>query len=570
VLAALASALALIASVAVVGGGEAVDMALWSPAPYAELTLHLDVLGAAFAAIIAGTALCASLFGSQYAHHSRTDHAAYPLFILSMILVVSAANVYSFLVFWEAMALTSFILVLGDGTPRPRRHAAIVYLLMTHTASAFAVGSFFIISHGSFGSSEFSSMTVPASARDASLAFLFAVVGFGTKAGLVPLHVWLPRAHPVAPSHVSAVMSAAMVTTGIYGLTRLTFDFLGPGEVWWGLLLMGLGSVSAVLGVLYALMERDMKRVLAYSTVENVGIVFIALGAAVALRAEGEQALAAVALLAAVMHAMNHAWFKTLLFLAAGSVQRATHSLNLDLAGGLARRMPITAAATLAGSLAIAGLPPLNGFAGEWFLLRGLTGAISSDAGEVSRLVAAGALAALALTSGLAVACFVRFYGMAFLGLPRSANVAAARESGALMYGVLGALALGCIVTGLGAAYIAEWLDAVPREVVAASAADVHAGHELTLQTGGAFSPVVVGAVLVVLAPLPWLLARLLFGRVRRQAGPIWATGIDFEPAMQYTATSFSKPIRLFFQKVLLPERTIDVATTAHPRCRGW
>jgi hydrogenase-4 component B len=539
--------------------GQPLDIALWSPAPYAELRLHLDGLGATFGVIIAGTALCASLFGSQYAHHSRTDDAAYPLFILSMLLVVSAANVYSFLVFWEAMALTSFILVLGDGTPRPRRHAAIAYLLMTHTASAFAIAALFLIANGSSGSTEFASMMAPSSTSAASLAFLFAVVGFGTKAGLVPLHVWLPRAHPVAPSHVSAVMSAAMVTTGIYGLTRVTFDFLGPGEVWWGLLLMGFGSVSAVLGVLYALMERDMKRVLAYSTVENVGIICIGLGAAVALRADGEQQLAAAALLAALVHAMNHAWFKTLLFLAAGSIQRAAHTLNLDLAGGLARRMPLTGAATLVGSLAIAGLPPLNGFAGEWLLLRGLTSAISSEASDIARLVAAGSLAALALTSGLAVACFVRFYGIGFLGLPRSENVAAAKESGALMYGVLGVLALGCVVTGLSAPYIAEWLDAVPREVIASSVAGVRARHEIALETGGSLSPALIGAALIMLAPLPWLLARLFFGHVGRQAGPIWATGVRFGPAMQYTATSFSKPVRLFFRQVLLPERSIDV-----------
>ena len=334
-LSAAASALALVAAADVVATSGAATLTLWKPSPYAALDLRLDPLGGVFMAIVAGVALASSVFGTGYARHRLIDDLVYPLFILTLLLVTCSANVYTFLVAWEGMALTSFVLVLGDGATS-RRQAAILYLVMTHVATVFVAASFFIIAREA-GSTDFSAMSgVSLSVPMASLAFLFAVAGFGTKAGLIPLHIWLPRAHPVAPSHVSALMSAAMVKTGLYGIARVSLVFLGPGEPWWGIALMSAGAVSAVLGVLYALMERDIKRILAYSTVENVGIIAIGLGAAIALRAEGRDALAGAALTAALLHATNHAWFKTLLFLSAGSVQRAAQTLNLDRLGGLA------------------------------------------------------------------------------------------------------------------------------------------------------------------------------------------------------------------------------------------
>jgi hydrogenase-4 component B len=422
----------------------------------------------------------------------------------------------------------------------------------------FVAASFFIVARES-GSTDFAEMDgsglpVPL----ASLAFLFAVAGFGTKGGLIPLHIWLPRAHPVAPSHVSALMSAAMVKTGMYGIARVGLVFLGPGEAWWGILLMSLGAISAVLGVLYALMERDMKRILAYSTVENVGIITIGLGAAVALRAEGRDVLAGAALTAALLHATNHAWFKTLLFLSAGSVQRAAHTLNIDRLGGLARAVPATGAATLVGSLAIAALPPFNGFAGEWMLFRTLIGAGAAADGDAVRLASLIVVGALALTGGLAVACFVRLFGIAFLGLGRTPEATDAREPAPIMAGMLALLAFGCLATGIASAWIVRWLQSVPDTVLGAAASREDGGR-LVLGSGGSFSPVVVAGALIILAPLPWLLTRVVFGANRRGRGPIWSTGVVFRPTMQYTGTSFSKPLRLFFGRVLLPERQIDV-----------
>ncbi len=558
VLSALASALALAAATEVVAAGNVAALTLWEPSPYAALELRLDPLGGVFAAIVAGVALASSVFGIGYARHRLIDDLTYPLFILTLLIVTGAGNVYTFLAAWEGMALTSFVLVLGDGAGA-RRPAATLYLVMTHIATVFVVAAFFIVARAS-GSTDFATMSgTSLSVPMASLAFLFAVAGFGTKAGLIPLHIWLPRAHPVAPSHVSALMSAAMVKTGVYGIARVGLVFLAPGEAWWGIVLMSVGAISAVLGVLRALMERDMKRILAYSTVENVGIITIALGAAIALTAEGQDALAAAALVAALLHATNHAWFKTLLFLAAGSVQRAAHSLNIDRLGGLARAMPATGAATLVGSLAIAALPPFNGFAGEWMLLRALIGAGSGTGGDAVRLTALIAVGALALTGGLAVACFVRMFGIAFLGLARTPEATEAREPAPIMAGVLGLLALGCVATGVAAAWIVRWLQSVPEGVMGAPAAHVNHGGQLTLAAGGSISPVVIAIVLIALAPLPWLVAQTLFGSNRRTRGPVWSTGVVFRPTMQYTGTSFSKPLRLFFGRVLLPERQIDV-----------
>lgn len=558
-IAALASALALIAAVAVVAQDSLIEFTLWSPAPYAQLAVRLDPLGAVFAAIIGGVGVAACVFGTGYARPRQLDDAVFPLFLLAMLLVAAAANVYTFLAGWEGMALMSFMLVLGDGSPRPRRQAAILYLVMTHVATVLVAAAFFIVAREA-GSTTFTEMDHTGLSRPlASLAFLCAVVGFGTKAGLVPFHVWLPRAHPVAPSHVSALMSAAMVKTGLYGLIRVSFGFLAPGEPWWGMLLMAVGGASAVLGVLWALMEHDIKRILAYSTVENVGIITVALGAALTLRAEDHPALSAAALAAALLHATNHAWFKTLLFLAAGSVQRAAHTLNLDRTGGLLRRMPFTGAAVLVGCLSIAALPPFNGFAGEWMVLRSLVDLGASDGGDASRLVGLATLGGLALAGGLAVACFVRLFGIAFLGLPRSEDAEAATESGAAMYVVLGALAVGCVATGLAAPWIIRWFEPIPIALIGSQGATAER-ERLTFASGASLSPAVIAGVLIVLAPLPWVAARVFYGAGRRAQGPVWATGMRFRPSMQYTGTSFTKPIRLFFSRVLLPERRIEVS----------
>lgn len=556
---AAASLTALVTFTWILADGDTVQFRLWSPAPSLDLFWRMDALGAFFGATIALVGLSASVFAVRYSHRRQLDDGLYPLFLLSMLGVAGAGNVFTFFVMWELMALTSFLLVLGNGDGHQRRVAALLYLGMTHVATVLAVASMLLLANhaGGQGFEQLGSAQPGPSART-SLALMLALVGFGTKAGLVPLHIWLPRAHPVAPSHISALMSAAMVATGIYGIARVDLDFLGPGEAWWGIAVMAAGAVTAVLGVLYALMEHDIKRCLAYSTVENMGIAVLALGTAVAFRAAGQDEFAAAALVAALVHTLNHAILKSLLFLAAGAVQQTAHSLDMDRLGGLIRIMPVTAGATLVGALGLAAVPPLNGFVGEWMLARSLISLAGAGATVGTRLAAAGSLALLALTAGLALACFVRLFGMTFLGLPRSESPAAG-DAPALMRLPLVALAVAAVAAVAGAAPLVRLLRAVPEQLMPGAGPGVDHAHRLTLSGGGSFSAPVVAVLLLVLAPLPWLALRAAFGPVRRSRGPIWATGSTFAPGMQYTATSLAKPVRLFFRRVLLPERSVRV-----------
>ena len=291
--------------------------------------------------------------------------------------VLGASNAFAFLLAWESMALLSALLVVGLRPSRSVASAGYLYLAMTHVATAALLMAFAVLAGACGGRLDFEAWraaapTLAPLVRDG--AFLLALAAFATKAGAVPVHSWLPRAHPVAPSHVSAVMSGIMIKTGIYGLMRIAVDLLGGGADWWGVLILGLGAVSAVLGVLYALMQHDLKRLLAYHSIENIGIILIGLGSALILRAHGAGGLAALALAAALFHSINHAVFKTLLFLGAGAVVHATNLRDLNHLGGLARSMPATALAFGIGAAAISGLPPLNGFASEWLVFQGLLG----------------------------------------------------------------------------------------------------------------------------------------------------------------------------------------------------
>ena len=383
---------------------------------------------------------------------------------------------------------------------------------MTHAATVFVAAAFFFIAHDA-GSQEFARMSAAGGAMSrtaASVAFLFAAAGFGTKAGLVPLHIWLPRAHPVAPSHVSALMSGAMVNTGLYGIMRVSLDFLGPGEEWWGVVLIVVGSVSAVLGILYAVTEHEMKRVLAFSTIENMGIITVGIGVALTFQAHGLETLAAAALTAALLHLLSHSVIKGALFLAAGSVQRSAHTLDLDRLGGLSRRMPATAAVTLVASLAIVGLPPLSGFPGEWLLFRSLLALGQLDSGTIAPLAGLAALGAIALTGGLALACFVRLYGVAFLGLSRSPEAAQANEVSLSMRLPVFALGAAALLGGVAAPLVVHVVRPAARSLFAEPGVHIEAAHRLTAPAGGSLSLLAVAAVLGLAGTTAWLALRLL------------------------------------------------------------
>jgi hydrogenase-4 component B len=544
----------------------------WAVTPAARFTFRLDPLAAFFLLVISASAIAAVWYGAGYlaaAHDAgqaprwATD-ACLSLFLASMSLVVLADNVITFLVAWELMSLVSFFLVIGSGDNPASRRAGYIYVVMTHIGTGFLLLAFLVLlRHG--GGPDFETFRASATSLtgwERDVVFLLALVGFGTKAGLIPVHVWLPRAHPAAPSHISAIMSGVMVKTAIYGLLRVLWEFTDAGPGWWGWLLILLGATSAVLGILYALMERDLKRILAYSTVEHIGIIVVGLGTAFMLDRGGQAELAALALIATLVHLFNHSIFKSLLFLVAGAVQTATGTRDLEQLGGLVRGMPRTSVWFVVGALSIAALPPLNGFAGEWLLFQSLLGLATSGNGVSVATLAALALAALALTGALALACFVRAVGVGFLAQPRSAQARAAREVSGSMQAGMALLAAACLGLGLFPVALFEALRPVTRMLVATTAEP-----QLGLQgrllnpdgVGGSYAPVAVVAGLLVLGVTPWLLARLWLGAGRSRVSPTWVCGVILEPRMQYSATAFAKPIRLIFQALIRPQRSIEL-----------
>jgi hydrogenase-4 component B len=554
------------------------------PLPGVALAVRIDALSAYFVVVIAAISCCVAIYAAGQAGRAPDQHAGdvpsgdhardqalvdrllsagYALFVVSMLAVVTAANAFTFLVAWECMSLLSFGLVISQHQRRDVRTAGWVYFVMTHVATAAILGAFLVLfrATGSFVFADWSAAarTLPLSSR--SLVFLLALVGFGTKAGMIPLHIWLPRAHPVAPTPISALMSGVMIKTGIYGLVRIGMDILGPGPAWWGLLVVVLGAVSAVLGVLYALMEHDLKRLLAYHSVENIGIILLGVGVALLGRAVGQPAVAALGLAAALFHVLNHATFKALLFLGAGAVDEVTHTHDMEHLGGLIRLMPVTALFFLVGSAAISALPPLNGFASEWLTFQALLlGGMRSASPLLSvPLLFAGAM--LALTGALAVACFVKAFGLTFLALPRGHRAAAGpvrvRETGTLQLVAMGLLSAGCVALGLLAGPVVATLGPITRALTGAEAPAL--GFTLLPSAAGArLNSPGIALALIVLTPLPWLLARLLAGPVRSRRGETWACGNTLLPINEYSATGFAKPIRLMFAGVIRPWRSVD------------
>ena len=438
-------------------------MSIDGPLPGLVLTWQVDGLSMFFGLVILSISAVTTVFAVGHAgQHDGFPGSGllYLLFILAMLAVVVAGDGFTFLLAWETMSLASFALVLTDHRRKVVREAAWAYVVMTHTATAFIVAAFLLLARTA-GSLVFDDWTAQAATLDpalATLVFVLGLVGFGTKAGMIPLHVWLPRAHPVAPAHVSALMSGVMIKLGIYGLLRLSLDWLAPGPAWWGALILALGATSAVLGVLYALMQHDLKRLLAYHSVENIGIILLGIGVALIGRSLDLPAVTAIGLTAALFHVANHATFKALLFMGAGAIDAAVGTRDLERLGGLIRRMPVTALCFLVGSAAISALPPLNGFASEWLTFQSLLmlGRVADEPQTALLPLLAGG--ALALTGALAVACFVKAFGVSFLALPRSSHAESAHESGRAELAAMGTLAVACVALGLGAAPVVSFI----------------------------------------------------------------------------------------------------------------
>jgi len=553
-------ALALVPSLQALLGRPADPLRLPWSIPGGTLSFALDPLSGFFLLPTCVLAAAAAIYGQEYlavsAHPARVGGAWlwYNLLVASMALTLAAQNGVLFLLAWETMALTSFFLVVFERDKGNVRRAGWTYLVATHLGSA-ALLAMFVLAAGVAGSFEFSDFVRLATESSAfkSLIFLLAVVGFGTKAGFVPLHVWLPEAHPAAPSHVSAVMSGVMIKTGIYGLVRLLV-LLGPPAAWWGWLLVGIGVTSGVLGVLFALAQHDLKRLLAYHSVENIGIITLGLGLGTVGLAAGMPALIVLGFGGGLLHVLNHALFKGLLFLGAGCVLHAAGTREIDRLGGLLRRMPWTGTCFLVGAAAISGLPPLNGFVSEFLIyLAAFRGAVDA-AGTVSVVVPGLAtIGALALIGGLAAACFTKAFGIVFLGEPRSAAAEAAHEAGPPMRGPMAVLAAACVVIGLFPAVairvVLPPLQLLAREFVPLAAAAL-ADMEDTIGMIG------VGALLLVAGIFLAALARrrVLRGRAV-EATVTWDCGYARPTArMQYTASSFAQPLTSLFRLVLRTE----------------
>lgn len=559
----------LLGAVSVFAGGKPVVIRLPAMLPFTELALRIDSLSAFFILIISILAVPVSIFAWGYSRHFYGRRSVgllgslYNLFLLSMFLVVASNNAFLFLLLWEMMAIVSYLLVVYEHDDPAVRRAGLIYIVMTHLGAAFLVTGFFAL-YSATGSFDFDvwRAAVPAlPILTRSLVFGSVLIGLGTKAGIIPVHIWLPQAHPAAPSHVSALMSGVMLKTAIYALLRVVFDFLGSGPAWWGLLILGLGAVSAVLGIIYALMERDFKRLLAMSSVENIGIILMGAGAGVTFFTYGRPELATLAVAAALFHALNHASFKGLLFLGAGAIHSATHTKNLDELGGLIKRMPLTAVFLLIGSAAISALPPLNGFFSEWLTFQSLLRfGLDLDVPAL-RLLGPVLAAALALTGGLAAACFVKAYGAGFLALPRSEQARHAREVHWSMIAGMGILASLSVALGALSGRVVPFLIGVAGTLTGSDLAWARSVGLSLPQTAGndaALAPVAILIAIGTLAPLAFILPRLVGSRTPPKFSETWTCGITLEPRMEYTATSFSKPLRMVFAPILGARREIE------------
>jgi len=564
----LGSALALVPAIGVLWTGRSLALRVPWQVPFGAFAIAIDPLTAFFIVVITVVSALAAIYGIGYLdpYRGRKRLGAawcfFNLLVASMLLITLARNGVLFLMAWEGMSLASFFLVMFEHERAAVRDAGWTYLTAAHLGAACLLVLFVQLA-GPGGDLDFDRLAAPADPVAAGILFVLAVLGFGAKAGLVPLHVWLPEAHPAAPSHVSAVMSGVMIKTGIYGLVRIV-SLLGPPAVWWGWSLLIIGAASGLLGVLFALAQHDLKRLLAYHSVENIGIICLGLGFWLLGTAAHQPQLAVLGLLDGVLHVCNHAIFKSLLFLGAGAVKQAAHSLEIDRLGGLRKRMPGTAAAFLIAAAAICGLPPLNGFVSEFLIYSGAYQAVTEASGA-GNLAAGGMLVllALALIGGLAAACFTKVYGIVFLGEPRCEEAANAREVPLGMRWPMAVLAALCVLLGLGAPLgvalvqpaVAQLLGASPTAAVVAT-------------FWPALAAVALGGILIVgVAGLLAGLRRVLLARRTVVEGPTWDCGYAAPTArMQYTASSFAWPVLNMFRWVVRSKLHLDLDPGDFPR----
>lgn len=572
--AAIAAAEIAVAAGFLMTAGDAVQMLrLPLGVPWIGARFQLDALSAFFLLVLGIASLAASLYAVGYGRHEHEPRRVlpfYPAFLAGMGGVLLAADAFSFLVAWEFMSLASWALVCAHHRDEANRRAGYIYILMASLGAFLLLLAFGLLA-GPDGAYDFASMAKLARPGWVEgLALCLVLAGAGSKAGLAPLHVWLPLAHPAAPSHVSALMSGAMTKIAVYGFIRIVFGILGLPSVWWAIVVMLVGAATAALGILFAMIQRDLKRLLAYSTIENIGVVYIALGLSLAFRANGIRWAATVAFAAALLHVFNHALFKNLLFLGAGSVLSATGQRDIERLGGLIHRMPKTAFLFLGGCVAISALPPLNGFVSEWLVFQSVLMSPLLEQWSLKLTIPAVGVT-LALSAALCAATFVRAYGIVFLSRPRTPEASAAEETDRWSIGAMGLLLSLCLLVGILPGFVIDLM---------APALDVVMGSTLPVQRvipWLSFIPIAEGrssynGLLVFLFILSSTLLTVeiihRFGSRALRTGPAWDCGFPgSDPAAQYTASSFAQPVRRVFGDIVFGVRErVDMPPPGDPR----
>jgi hydrogenase-4 component B len=539
--------------------------------PYVQFTVRLDPLSAFFGLLVSLLGFALSLYSLGYARgfYGRKNvgvlGAFFNLMLLATTLVVMADNAFFFLMVWEVMALSAYCLVSFEHEKPETRSAGVLYFVMSHIGTGCIMLGFLLLfqASGGYDFAGFHALGDKMSPGSRDAAFLLFLIGFGVKAGIVPLHTWLPAAHPVAPSNVSAFLSGVIIKTGIYGMTRVFFDFLGTPPMWWGVTVLVIGTISAVLGVLYALMQHDLKRLLAYHSIENIGIILMGFGASLMFLHTNHPLLATLALIAGLYHTINHAVFKGLLFLGAGAVLHATHTRDMEQMGGLAKRMPQTAFFFLVGAVAISALPPLNGFVSEWLTYQSLLQGFGTTDSLLRLMFPIGG-ALLALTGALAAACFVKAFGITFLAQPRSKAAAQAHEAPLTMLLGQAVLVAACVFLGLFPTVVLRVLDPLTQQLTG-----LQISQQLTLanglvlsgvnQNGGTVSTLGIAVLGLCLLSIPLVLWLVFARKAKTRIAPTWDCGLQgLTPRMEYTATGFSKPIRMIFKALFRPRREVQ------------
>ncbi|HTT13296.1 MAG TPA: hydrogenase 4 subunit B [Burkholderiaceae bacterium] len=567
------AAIAVVALVSIVMPPERLVLAIGLP----DLPFHLrrDALSCVFLFLLGAAAAGISIFSAGYFRAGEGTAPGllclqYHTFLASMGLVLLADDAYAFMVAWESMALASYFLVTTQHRIPDIRRAGFLYLLIAHVGAVAILLAFGVMQGGTWQFTFDAMRSASLAPAWASAAFLLALFGFGAKAGLVPLHVWLPEAHPAAPSPVSALMSGVMLKTALYGTLRVAFDLLGSPAWWWGLAPLALGLFTALYGVIFAAAQTDMKRLLAFSSIENIGIIFTGVGLAIVFNGNGMGQLAALALVAVLYHAINHAFMKSLLFVGTGCVLHATGQRNLGRLGGLIHRMPWVAWTTLIGALAIAGLPPLNGFVSEWLLLQAFLSAHEVPKAFLNMLLPLAA-AIVVLAAALAAYVMVKFFGVIFLGQPREATLRHAHDAGRLERIGLVWLAAGCVLLGLAPMQLIRLLHVVPEQLGIAPPLAAATSWWMLVPVAGrqaSYAPVLflVGVAVTIAATIGGV-SYFYHRRVRR--APPWDCGfVRLDARMQDTAEGFGQPIRHIFQPFFSMQRELPTPFDAAPRYR--